>query len=274
MDIKKLSICLLVSLSLTACSSTESIKKPIAALPSSSVCCTDFSQFSWIQLGTTEDIDFQLDSSSPIGRFSDGNSHFAAFKLSARSEKVRLRLASLMVNDAVVAPKLIALDDKFNIVSTTNLEQMDIKTSDAFSRTQFQLNFELDATKTPYVIVYSSDSYLGQSIKVKHPARVRAEELGEPMPMVTDLTYTYERFGKLKLSIKTLSLQAYKAPTKRIQPRVKSVQPETQIFYQNAIIAAVNANNITKALSLLAEAKELGIKEAESVFIDALAKNK
>lgn len=266
MDSKKLLIGLFVSLSLTACSSTDTLTAPIEPLASSEVCCNDFSQFPWIQLGTTEELDFQLDSSSPIGHFSDGNSYFNAFKLSERSQKVQLSLSSLMINNAVVAPKLIALDDKFNIVSTASLDQFDIKTSDAFTQTQLQLNFDLDASKTPYLIVYSSDAYLGQSIKVKHPARIRSEELGEPMPMVTDPTYTYGRFGKLRLSVKTLSLQAYKAA-------VKSAQPETQVFYKKTITQAVKGNDISKALSLIEEAKALGIKDAESVFINALEKN-
>jgi maltose operon protein len=272
MDSKKLLIGLFVILSLTACSSTNNLTTPIEPLASSEVCCDDFSQFPWIQLGTTEDLDFQLDASSPIGRFSDGNSHFNAFKLSERSQKVQLRLASLMLNNSVVAPKLIALDDKFNIVSTASFDQFDIKTSDAFTQTQFQLSFDLDASKTPYFIIYSSDAYLGQSIKVKHPARIRAEELGEPMPMVTDPSYSYQRFGQLKLSVKTLSLQAYKASVKQIQPVIKSVQPETQQFYQNAITQAVNANDISKALSLIEEAKALGIINPERVFINALEK--
>ena len=274
MDTQKLLISLFVSLSLTACSTTDTITKPIKALASSEVCCNDFSQFPWIQLSATEDIDFQLDLSSPIGHFSDGNSYFNAFKLSERSQKVQLRLASLMSNKSVVAPKLITLDDKFNIVSTVNLEQFAIKTSDVFTKTQYQLNLDLDASKTPYLIVYSSEDYLGQSVKVKHPARIRAEELGEPMPMVADPTYRYERFGKLKLSVKTISLQAYKAPVKQIQATIKPAQPETKVFYQNAIREAVDANEVPKALSLLEEAKALGIKDAESFFINALEKNR
>ena len=273
MNTKKLLLSLLVGLSLTACSSTKAIQEPIVPIASSEVCCSDFAQFPWILLNSTEEIDFQLDADSPIGHFSDGNSYFNAFKLSERSGKVQLRLSSLMINDSVVAPKLIALDDQFNIVSTTNLDQFDIKTSDAFTRTQFQLNFELDATNTPYFIIYSSEAYLGQSIKIKHPARIRAEELGEAMPMVTDPTYKYERFGKLKLSVKTLSLQAYKVPEKQVKPITALAQPETQTFYQNAIIEAVNTNDITKALALLEEAKALGIKDAETVFVNAL-KNK
>lgn len=253
-----------------ACSSTEMPTKSISPLPVSKVCCNDFSQFPWLQLNSTESLDFQLDSDSPIGNFSDGNSHFSAFKLSNRSKKVQLRVSSLMINSSVVAPKLIILNNDFEIVSNTSLDQFDIKTSSAFSRTQFELNVEIDASKTPYFIIYSSDSYLGQSIKVKHPARIRAEKFGEIMPMVTDLTYTYERFGKLKLAIKTLSLQASKAPAKQAQKIVKSAQPETQEFYKTAIIKAVNNDNISKALSLIEEAKALGIKDAEKIFIDAL----
>jgi maltose operon protein len=274
MNTKKLLLSLLIGLSLTACSSTQTIQQPIEPLANTQVCCSDFSQYPWIPLATTEEIDFQLDKDSPIGHFSNGNSYFNAFKLSDRSGKVQLRLSSLMINDSVVAPKLIALDHEFNVVNTTSLDQFDIKPSDAFTRTQFQLNFDLDATKTPYFIIYSAESYLGQSIKVKHPARIRAEELGEAMPMVTDPTYTYKHFGKLKLSVKTLSLQAYKAPEQQAKPVAAIAQPETQTFYQNAIIEAVNKNDITKALALLEEAKALGIKGADTVFVNALENKK
>ncbi|PQJ88207.1 MalM family protein [Aliivibrio sifiae] len=274
MNTKKLLFSLLVGLSLTACSSTKTIQEPIVPIASSEVCCSDFTQFPWIQLNSTEEIDFQLDADSPIGHFSDGNSYFNAFKLSDRSAKVQLRLSSLMVNDSVVAPKLIALDNQFNIISTTSLDQFDIKPSDAFTRTQFQLNFDLDATKTPYFIIYSSESYLRKSIKVKHPARIRAEELGEAMPMVTDPTYVYKRFGKLELSVKTLSLQSHKVQKKQTKLATVVAQPETKTFYHNAIIEAAKKNDITKALALLEEAKALGIKDAEEVFVNALENKK
>lgn len=273
MNTKKLLLSLFIGLSLTACSSTQTIQQPIEPLANTQVCCSDFSQYPWIPLATTEEIDFQLDKDSPIGQFSDGNSYFNAFKFADRSGKVQLRLSSLMINDSVVAPKLIALDHEFTVVSTTSLDQFDIKPSDAFTRTQFQLNFQLDAAKTPYFIVYSSNEYLGQSIKVKHPARIRSEELGEPMPMVTDPTYTYERFGKLKLSIKTLSLQAQQQTTQTPSVAIKTVLSETQVFYKTSIINALENNDIPKALALLEEAKALGMKDAQDVFIKALENN-
>lgn len=271
---KTLLISLVLCLFLGACSSTDTIKNPIVPISPSKVCCSALSQFPWIELNTTEQLDFQLNLDSPIGHFSDGNSYFNAFKLSNRSKKVQLRLSSLMINNSVVAPKLITLNHKFEIISSKNLEQFEIKTSNAFSRSQFQLDFELDASTTPYFIIYSSQDYLGQSIKVKHPARVRAEEFGEVMPMVTDPTYAYERFGKFRLEVKTLSLQAKKTPEIRKQTTTNSAQPETRNFYKKAIINAINSSDLNKAISLLEEAKALGIKDANSIFIKALEKNK
>lgn len=279
MNTKKFFTGLLVSLSLTACSSTETVTNTISPLPTAQVCCSDFSQFPWIQLNNNEDINFQIDSSSSVGHFTDGNSYFNAFRLSPRSQKVTLRLSSLMSEKSVVAPKVITLDEKFNIVKVIELKEFEVKTSSAFTQSQFRLNFELDATKTPYFIVYSSSEYLGQSVKVKHPARVRAEEFGEPMPMVTDPTYQFSRFGKLTLSIKTESLKASRPALKEVEVMETKVKvpakpalPETQAFYKMAITEAVNSNDIAKALSLLEEAKKLSVEGAQTIFIEALEK--
>ncbi|MFA0521054.1 transcriptional regulator, partial [Vibrio sp. 10N.222.55.E8] len=43
-------------------------------------------------------------------------------------------------------------------------------------------------------------------------------------------------------------------------------------YYHNAIKAAVEADNIPKALSLLDEAKALGIEGAQEVFVKAVNK--
>ena len=41
-------------------------------------------------------------------------------------------------------------------------------------------------------------------------------------------------------------------------------------YYHNAIKVAVEANDIPKALTLLDEAKELGIEGAQTVFVKAI----
>jgi len=289
MNNKKSIIALVLGMALTACASTspqENKQALISPLPYSEVCCTNYAEFPWIQLGTNEALDFQIDQSAPIGHFTDGNSYFNAFKLSPRSGRVQIRLSSYMVDGDVFAPKLIALDENFNVVSEANLDDFSIKASDAFTRTQYQLNFVLDASKTPYFVIYTPETTLGESIKVDHPAKVRAKELGEAMPMVTDPTYVHGYFGKLNLSVKTLSLTAYKAksavqtkpavePAKPVAESVKAVsqlevQPDTKKYYFDSIEKAVASNDLAKALSLLDEAKALNIEGAQQVFIKAV----
>lgn len=285
MNNKKSIIALVLGMALTACASTspqENKSAQISPLPYSQVCCTNYAEFPWIQLGTNEDLDFQIDQNAPVGHFTDGNSYFNAFKLSQRSGRVQIRLGSYMVDGEVFAPKLIALDENFNLVSEADLDDFTIKASDAFTRTQYQLNFALDAAKTPYFVIYTPETALGESIKVDHPAKVRAKELGEAMPMVTDPTYVHGYNGKLNLSVKTLSLAAYKAkPVAETKPAVQPakpikasstlvVQPDTQKYYFNSIQQAVENNDLAKALSLLDEAKALNIEGAQQVFIKAV----
>ncbi|MCZ4293489.1 MalM family protein [Vibrio sinaloensis] len=289
MNNKKSIIALVLGMALTACASTspqENKQALISPLPYSEVCCTNYSEFPWIQLGTNEELNFQIDQSAPIGHFADGNSYFNSFRLSPRSGRVQIRLSSYMVDGAVFAPKLIALDDHFNVVSEANLDDFSIKASDAFTRTQYQLNFTLDAAKTPYFVIYTPERTLGDSIKVDHPAKVRAKELGEAMPMVTDPTYVYGHYGKLHLSVKTLSLTAYKAkpsaktksavqPAELVAEPVKAssklvVQPDTQKYYFDSIEKAVASNDLAKALALLEEAKALNVEGAQQVFIKAV----
>tara|TARA_R110001583_G_scaffold125319_4_gene276905 strand:+ start:3667 stop:4527 length:861 start_codon:yes stop_codon:yes gene_type:complete len=281
LNIKNSLTALLTCLFLSACSSVELPSKSVYSLDTSKICCSHFSQFPWIELNTVEQVDFTIDSDSPIGEFSDGNSYFSAFSFSTRSMKVQLQLTSLMSNHSVVAPKLITLNPNFEVVRTVNLDEFSIATSSAFSASQFQLNIEIDASKTPYFIIYSPEQYLGQVIKVKHPARVRAEEFGEVMPMVTDPSYTYERFGSLKLNVNTLSLRPQqqlmtaprtKAMLLQTSPQTSdtSALPETELFYKQSMTDAIKNKEFEKALSLLEEAKKVGIKDAESVFIKAL----
>lgn len=293
-------LALMLSSALTACAASPALEATtLQSVPESLVCCNSFSEFPWLELGTNEQIEFPINAESPVGCFADGNSHFAAFNLSERSSKVTIQLASRMSNGSVFAPKLITLDKAFNIVNVNDRESFDIETTGMLTRIQYQLSFTLDAAKTPYFIVYTDESELGDSIQVPHPAKERAVELGQPMPMVTDPKYTYERFGTLDVTVKTLSLATpsrstatqktagVAAPVKLSAPgsatmqtpsavssntkaASKSVHADTQAYYFESIRAAVKNNQTSKAMTLLEEANRLGIDGAQKVFVDAV----
>jgi maltose operon protein len=277
---------LLLGSLLTGCASTSPVETQVVIepIPYNQLCCTRFAEMPFIQLSANETLAFKLGDDADAAAFSDGNSYFSAFQFAERSGIVNIQLSSTMSNGEVFAPKVVMLDAAFNQVDETTLDQFDIKASDAFTSTRYTASFKIDARKTPYIVIYTPEEYLGKTIKVDHPAKVRAKELGEAMPMATDPSYTHGHNGELELVVKTQSISAIKraaqpvvvqsAPAsqseKTVETQVSSVLPDTINYYHTAIRQAVEQNDIAKALSLLEEAKALNVADAQKVFVSAV----
>ncbi|EJK2113870.1 MalM family protein [Vibrio navarrensis] len=261
---------------LTGCASDAKVQTELTPPTNAEVCCTDFAQFPYAQLNDNEDFKFDVDLASPVGTFSAGNSHFAAFRFSERSGDVTVTLSSLMIDDSVFAPEVLLLDNQFQVVETLKLQDFQILPSDAFTRTRYIEKFTTNAEQTPYFVIYTPADQLGKQVTVDHPAKIRAKEFGEVMPMVVDPVYTYRLGGRIELQVETRKLRPFRAAetVQSVQMPVveKTIQaqPESQQFYLSAIEQAVAAGDIPKALSLLDEAKALNIPGAQETFVRAV----
>ena len=269
---------------LSGCASDAQVQTQLTPPTNAEVCCSDFAQFPYAQLNDNEDLKFDIDLGSPVGTFTTGNSHFAAFKFSDRSSEMVMTLSSLMIDDSVFAPEAILLDANFQPVKTLKFEDFKVRASDAFTRTSYIERLRVDASKTPFMVIYTPADQLGKAIQVDHPAKVRAKEFGEVMPMVTDPVYTNQLGGRLELEIETLKLRPYRAKTvvapavaaapvvaetKKPNTQIRA-QQETQDFYISAIQNAVKSGDVPKALSLLDEAKALNVEGAQEAFVRAV----
>ncbi len=261
---------------LTGCASDAKVQTELTPPTNAEVCCTDFAQFPYAQLNDNEDLKFDVDLASPVGTFSAGNSHFAAFRFSERSGDVTVTVSSLMIDDSVFAPEVLLLDKQFQVVETLKLQDFQILPSDAFTRTRYIEKFTTNAEQTPYFVIYTPADQLGKQVTVDHPAKVRAKEFGEVMPMVVDPVYTYRLGGRIELQVETRKLRPFRAAetvqsvqTPVIEKTIQA-QPESQQFYLSAIEQAVSAGDIPKALSLLDEAKALNIPGAQETFVRAV----
>ena len=269
---------------LSGCASDAQVQTQLTPPTNAEVCCSDFSQFPYAQLNDNEDLKFDIDLGSPVGTFPTGNSHFAAFRFSDRSAEMVVTLSSKMINDSVFAPEVVLLDSNFQPVKTLKFDDFKIQASDLFTRTSYVERVTVDASKTPFMVIYTPVDQLGKKIKVDHPAKVRAKEFGEVMPMVTDPVYTNQLGGRLELEIETLKLRPYRAQpvvapaaaaapvvaeTKKPTTQIR-VQQETQDFYISAIQNAVKSGDVPKALSLLDEAKALNVEGAQEAFVRAV----
>ena len=237
------------------------------------ICCSSYSDFSWTQLAKEEDVKFEIDPSSPVWQFPEGKSHFASFVFSEQSRTVDVTISSRMIDKTVFAPKVVSLDTHFNVVAEYKLENFKTLYSDAFDKNRYEISFSIDASKAPYLVVYTPSEQIGNKVIIPHPAKVRAIDSGAPLPIVTDLKYEHAYIGELDIEIETLSLNntvKKKNSVKKVNTSPVQPQPESVLFYETAIKSAVKESNIPKALSLLEEAKALNIEGAQEAFVNAV----
>lgn len=278
----KQSLLILMSgLSLLGCASDQSIEQKLELQPlSASVCCEAATAYPWITLNQEQQLKFQINQSSPVDVFPSGKSYFAPFVFDQQSGVVDLLIRSNMEDGLVAIPVVELLDKDFQTVKTLTKADFKIVFSDAFARNRFELEMKVDSVETPYMVIYADNSQLASKVVVPHPAKLRAEESGEPMPIVTDPTYLASNVGYFSIEVETLSLSGFgqkelieksEGSTAKLNkaPKVQAIS-ETQNYYHNAIKSAVQAGELDKALSLLEEAKALHVEGAQETFIKSV----
>ncbi|MHA6964402.1 MalM family protein [Zobellella denitrificans] len=289
MTMIKITLAAALAVSLIACATSPAEQKTKPVTISQAPCCESYRDFFWIPMQGDE-LDIVIDQHSRVGQFEDGTSYFAAFVLPENVERMQVTLSSWMKSEGVFAPKVLLLDPNFQPVKTITLDEFTVSPPRLFSLSSYRHRFTMEQARTPYLVVYSPLDYRQGSITIPHPERVRAEELGLALPMVTDPVIEHQRFGSLTLNLKTLNMRAYRVgETQRVQA---STQPppssapansaatssasgtamlaESEAFYNSQIQAAVARNDIQKALKLMEEAKRAGSATAEATFIELM----
>ena len=278
--------CLVFSALISGCAVNQPSVLNVMPPSDTELCCQSYSQLPYVQLNDNETVKFNIDTSSPAASFSEGNSHFAAFQFGERSLDITVSLSSYFYDGSVFAPEVALLSADFKVVKKVKNSDFKVSTSDAFTKSRYNYRLKINTIETPYMVVYTPSELLGKKITTTHPARIRAQELGEPMPMVTDPVYTFQNGGSLELSVELLTLKpvviqpvgtvmasgvvAVAAVDKKATiPAV--IQDDTKHYYLNAIEQAAKGKDIQKALALRDEAKALGIVEAEAMFIKSMS---
>jgi len=133
--------------------------------------------------------------------------------------------------------------------------------------------------KNLYVIVYTKQESLNAVTYVAHPGRIDAEGRGNYMPELKDIAIPHSLTGIIELEVSGPKLLSFirsedkvtATSTSTAEARVANTPlPDTQAYYLSSIKKSVEAGDIPKALSLLDEAKALGIEDAQEVFVKAV----
>ncbi|PSV49578.1 MalM family protein [Photobacterium indicum] len=292
MKVIKTTLAALLAASLMGCAASPTTEMVKDVSITAATCCNSYSEFSWIPM-TDDSVDFAIDEYSQVGDFPEGKSYFVGFVIPQNVERMSVDLKSWMKTAGVFAPKVLLLDPQFQPVKMITLDEFEVKPSNIFSLSSYQHRFVMEQSKTPYMVVYSPKEYREGSIQIPHPERLRAEELGLARPMVTDPVIQHQKFGSLEIDLKPINLRSYRASevtaataivasapvaaaVSTATPAVKTsnitMLPETEAFYNGQIKAAVEKNEMHKALQLVEEAKRAGSSSAETTFVELIKK--
>ncbi len=295
MIIKQSSLILLAGLTLAGCSQSllkspidenaEAFIEPAKAsllLAEKQPCCQDFSQLQYKEISNDDTLYIPLTSDTQVFTFPEGKSFVKAYKLTTKAKKLKLTVSGLIKNTAFV-PQLTLLDANFNITRTISTkhflhEEASMLTGDLLSAdlTIFRAQEGNSANET-YLLFYTTEKAVAGSTTVTHPSKSFAIAHGTVPPDIADPVIPHSAMGMIMLEIEPQGTKAdienayipEAIPAAVPMPSSKKVLT-TEIEFDQAIVQAVAANEIDKALSIVDDAKAAGFANARETFVDAL----
>ncbi|MEZ8722630.1 MalM family protein [Vibrio pomeroyi] len=207
------------------------------------------------------------------------NSPVVAVELPANRGEYSLTISSL-IGDTAFVPRAVIYDKNGKELESYGQSDFEYKKPRMHLGNRLVAEKEFFPPRTEdsvFLVVYTDQQEIGGFTDVIHPARLDAEGRGNYLPEVKDIPVPNANVGKIEVTIDKASFFSFGSSSEsNAKPaaaaKVETIQPETQTYYHNAIQAAVDADNIPKALSLLDEAKALGIEGAQEVFVKAVNK--
>ncbi|CAH0526655.1 MalM family protein [Vibrio hippocampi] len=267
---------------LSGCQSTEVIEQTQVAQAQQA---NNVSQLQSIKMTLPSSAIVDITEQSQRFKYQHIDSPVAVFELPANRGEFAISITSLIEQTAFV-PRAVIIDK--NNQEIERIEKADF----AYQKPRLSKGNRLVAEReffppvgldSVYLVVYTDKADLAGSTDVIHPARLDAEARGNYFPEAQDLSIPNANTGTIEVSLDSVSLFSIGSSTNQTAApqaatigaatavkAVESVQPDTQVYYHNAIREAVESNNIPKALSLLDEAKALGVEGAQEVFVQAV----
>ena len=222
---------------------------------------------------------FDVTPNSQVLNYQGINSPVVAVELPADRGEYSINITSI-IGDTAFVPNAVIYDENGRELERYGKESFE------YAKPRLHLGNRLVAendfyppttAKSVYLVIYTDQADLGGFTDVIHPARLDAEGRGNYLPEVKDIPIPNANVGKIEVTIDKASFFSIgssnsESNAKPAAAKIDTIQPETQTYYHNAIQTAVSEDNIPKALSLLDEAKALGIEGAQEVFVKAVNK--
>lgn len=215
-----------------------------------------------------------------------------AYKIPANQGTIKLNITSPVQKDnTVFVPNALILDAQFNPAMTYPSSQFKFSEERGLSPAQYQAELSLTPTANQdfiYLLVYTTEQDLQGKTTMTHPAKLLAKAKGNQPPAIADITVAHSNQGKVNVEMDGIQSSQFiglngplfeaktpaptqvgtatvatKSATKPTQP----VEQSTEDYFNQAVLKALKNNDVNKAMNLVNEAEQLGLKQPRQIFI-------
>lgn len=259
---------ILLGMAVAGCTSTEPMTMDSAGTQQ---VITQTDQIKWTRLDIPLETEFALTDKSQM--LLDGKSAgaIAGFSVPGNRGSLDIQLESF-VNKQLqfYAPNVVVLNGDGEQIYHADFSKFTYVPAKMLDNDKFVLSFNVIpdmSGKDLHVLVFTTANDLQGSSQILHPAKAFALARHTQPPDIADPQAKHSPLGQFRLSISANDIVNTKLVNKN-----DNIPEGTELkgFYYSAIEKAVAANDIPKALSLLDEAKALGIEGAQEVFVKAV----
>ena len=232
---------------------------------------TQSGDIQWVPVDVPVVTEFALTNESQM--LLDGNSAgaIAAFALPGNRGSLDIKLETFVnKNLEFYAPNVVVMNTAGETIYQADFSKFKYEPAKLLDNDKFVLEMNVIPDMTGndlHVLVYTTSADLKGSSEVLHPAKAFALANHTQPPDIADPQAKHSSFGQFRFSVSANDIVNTKIVAKN-----DNIPQGTDLtsYYHSSIKAAVAADDIPKALTLLDEAKALGIKGAQEVFVKAV----
>lgn len=292
----------LASALLMGCTATETV---VFEADSNQPVAESFEQLNWQTVVPSKQINFSVDETNQQYVLDSGQSAVASFEIDVKGKELELEILSHFTR-TVFYPNAVLLNSSNQIVKTFTTEDFEYKHAYGFLGDRLSATAKIQPSGLDPIklVIYTTPELIAGESEVLHPVKLDAIARGNYPPDVPNPMIPHSPYGQLSIIARVddaivvddliqinssdsahqsakkaqaeaaTAAAAMSAPVVTMDKEAAKLQSQLtesqQQYYRDSIKGAVEAGLIDKALSMLEEAKALGVEGAQATFVEAI----
>lgn len=224
----------------------------------------------------------------------------AAYRIPANQGTLEIEIESPVMDRNVFVPTAVVLDSNFNVAATYSSSEFKLLEERGLKGNRLGAKLNLTPASNQeyiYLLIYTTQQDLDKTTMMPHPAKVYAKATGKQPPAISDIEVAHSLNGQIHINVlgsngtkfiglptDIFSLNSNKVATPVGQSRQNSVKEnsnainaavdkDTEAYFNQAVMKAIKAKDINKALNLVNEAEKLELKTPRKIFLKNVSSN-